>query len=71
MNEDKIVEILEGLDVDEDKIAQVVSQFSEQPKSEDSTDVITDDFLEGQIEREKDPFKKSALIAKRISKSFE
>ena len=70
-NEEKMTEILEGYGIDEDKVTQIIDQLKEQISSKKSSEVIIDDFLEGQIEREKDPFKKSALIAKRISKSFE
>jgi hypothetical protein len=71
MNENKITEILEGHDISEDKIAQIVSQFSEQPKSEKSTDVVANDLLDFQIRNEEDWRKKTSLIAKRISKSFD
>lgn len=69
-NEEKITEILEGLDIEEDKIVQIVSQFSEQPKSEYSTDVVSNDLLDFQIRDEEDWREKASLIAKRISKNM-
>lgn len=71
MNEEKMIEILEGLDVPEDTISQIINQFAAQPVQKESYGAITDNFLEDQIERETDPFKKASLIAKKISKSFE
>ena len=70
MNEDKIVEILEGQEIDDDKIAQIVIQLKEDSKTEVSENVISTD-IELQIENEKDPLKKAALVAREISKSFE
>ena len=71
MEEDKMIEILEGLDVDEDKTTQIVSQLSEQSKSEGPTDDTINDLLDFRIDNERDWKKKASLIAKRISKRLD
>ncbi len=69
-NEDKIIEILEGQSVDEDKIVEILDQLREGSKSDVFESVVSNN-AELQIENEKDPLKKAALIAKRISESFD
>lgn len=71
MNEDKVTEILEGFEISEDKIVQIISQLKERFKNETVKISTKDNFLDLQIENEKDPLKKAALVASRISKSFE
>ena len=71
MNEDKIVEILEGHDISEDKITQIVSQLKESSEEAPAEKIIANDLVELEIKNEKDPFKKAALIAGKISKSFD
>lgn len=70
-NEDKITEILEGLDVDEDKIAQIVDQLKGQFNVPVLNNELEDSLEQEFINSEKDPLKKASLIAKRISKSFD
>ena len=68
---DKIIEILEGHDISEDKIVQIVSQLKESSENRVVKQVPSSNFLEAEIENEKNPLKKSALVAKMISKSFD
>ena len=71
MNEDKIIEILEGYDISEDKITQIVSQLKESSEEAPAEKIIANDLAELEIKNEKDPLKKAALIAGEISKSFD
>lgn len=71
MNEDKIIEILEGYDISEDKITQIVSQLKESSEEVPAEKIIANDLAELEIKNEKDPLKKAALIAGEISKSFD
>jgi hypothetical protein len=71
MNEDKIIEILEGYDISEDKITQIVSQLKESSEEVPAEKIIANDLAELGIKNEKDPLKKAALIAGEISKSFD
>ena len=74
-NEDKIVEILEDNEIEEDKAMQAMIKLSliyGKPEVRISFKRHVDsELLKLQIENEKDPLKKASLIAKRISKSFD
>lgn len=71
MDEDKIVEVLEGYDIPGDKITQIVDQLKEQFKEKPVEKIIANDLAELEIKNEKDPYKKAALVAGRISKGFD
>jgi hypothetical protein len=71
MNEDKIVEVLEGHDIPGDKIAQIVDQLKEQSREKPVEKIIANDLAELEIKNEKDPYKKAALVAGKISNTFD
>jgi len=70
MNDDKIIEILEGQEIDEDKIVSIIDQLKENKKTEVLNDFATENwwFME---KNEKDPLKRAAAVARMISKSFD
>ena len=71
MDENKMIEILEGYDIPEEKITHIVDQLKEQSEDRVVKQVPSDNFLEAELENEKDPLKRSALVAKRISRNFD
>ena len=70
MNEEKITEVLEGLNVPEDKIVQIVDQLKGQLNVLVPNDEFEDSLGRAIIESEKDPLKKASLIAGKISREI-
>ena len=69
MNDDKIVEILEGQNVDEDKIVEILDQLREEHKT--VVPNFPSDNYGNMVENEEDPLKRAALVAGKISRSFD
>ena len=67
-DDDKIIEILEGFEIEDDKIVQIVDQLKEEQKTK-VPDLFPD--VEKMIENEEDPLKRAALVAGKISRSFD
>ena len=70
MNEEKITEVLEGLNVSEDKIVQIVDQLKGQLNVPVPNDEFEDSLERALIESEKDPFKRASLVAGKISREI-
>lgn len=71
MNEDNIIEILENCEIPESKVIEIVSQMKNLNEIVVQKNVVSNDNLDAEINREKNPINKASLIAKRISKNLD
>ena len=71
MNEDKLIEALENCEIPENKIIEIVSQMKNRDEIITKENIISNDNLDAEINREENPIKKASLIARRISKNLD